>query len=193
MKNTYDILRHNKDIDGNQFGKKVENNDNANGQSNDEIASTDSFLSDLSDVSRTDDDRGVQAKIYENRSFEIGNWIDKTFASCTNKADGDSELLNKTIRPEQFLHVSKDFIQGKLSDERDNRFVEEMSITEEFDPDPIYEQINDDHSLSDDGNKENDAPLIKVDSKSDAQKNCEHNFSLRTVSRSDTCFLCWKK
>lgn len=224
MQRTYEFLR-NQELDEAKFDKKSIRNVQYDG-TNDEITSTGSFLSNLGDITCTDDDihsanvrsNAANHENYANKLAIHRNLMEKTFKEKQNpnetlddsEIESSSEVLSPSKRPKQFLHVSDDFTNAKLSEARSKRSFELMS-SEETDSNPIYECIVDDDSSFLSDNKENnvsdrevkvatiestEAPIHKVDSKSEVllnPHNCQHNFAHRTALRSEVCFLCSKK
>lgn len=100
---TYEILRYSPSIDdNNQPDKKQQNSntDDGDGQNYDELTSTGSFLSELSDVSATDDDfLGTVDNLHQNKSLSME--FNAIFGTPPENPD------RKLAVPSQSSHVNR--------------------------------------------------------------------------------------
>lgn len=168
MHQTYEILRCSPSIDD----KKQKNHaDEVNEQNCDEITSTGSFLSDLSDVSATDDDFlgtaeelnaifGRPPDTNSDKKLAVPsqplkeNALEKTFMiknTSPNKIllSDDRKICRMKIPSpltlsKKFLHMSDNFTNSKLCENIIGKRSFNAMQSCDSDCNPIYEQINDD-------------------------------------------------
>lgn len=190
MKQAYEYLRS-PNAEDNPIDRKSHKNVQNDGQTNDEITSTGSFLSNLSDMSVTDDDildsstlgfnatsnnitYNIAKDMTQNNDFSIEkSWLENTLQAkhgrdittknpTDTEIESSSEVLSPSKRPKKYLHVADNFSIAKLSNGRSKRSFETMS-SNEIDSNPIYERIKDSESSFDLDDKENDGYNRNID------------------------------
>lgn len=124
MHQTYEILRYSPSIDE----KKQSNNtaaDDVDEQNFDEITSTGSFLSDLSDVSATDDDfLGTIENVHQNKSMsmEFNAIFGTPHAEKSDKKMAvPSQPFNENPLEKTFMIKNSSPTKNLISDDRKNR------------------------------------------------------------------------
>lgn len=174
MEQTYDFLRGKNRVENINDGESNELAE-IDVHANDEITSTGSFLSNLSDLSITDDDiidiSSLQLNVNSNTQINQmtidQNWLENTIPvsynrnsinnRCVNNTEielgCDSKVLGPKKRPKMYLHVDENFTNGKLCDEHSKPSVEidELISNESH----IYAQIGDNDCLFEHDDKEN--------------------------------------
>lgn len=183
MEQTYEMLRYDHKLIEKRLKEKTNLNDNINDANNDEITSTGSFLSNLSDVSGTQTENDL---FESSQSSQVSKEFNEIFGFTYNNENGSSEnisrkrLLEKTFQVQSNTNeMSAQVITDKFDignrqkmqrpSKQPTKYPSDTNIESQFhrqnsgdtESNPIYERIDDDSLLFGYANKENSE---KVDS-----------------------------
>lgn len=185
MEQTYEMLRYDRKLIEKRLKEKTNSNDNINDANNDEITSTGSFLSNLSDVSGTQTENDL---FESSQSSQVSKEFNEIFGLTYNDENGSTENISRKRLLERTFQVQSNTNDMSAQDVTDKfeignrqkmerpskqsmKYPSDTKIESQFhrqnsgdtDSNPIYERIDDDSLLFgyDNANKENSE---KVDS-----------------------------